>query len=59
MAQESMETNGEHSEGFQKLIDYGINSQVAEELDKLYQSGMNLFHIFIIKYSTGTVLENI
>ena len=29
----------EHTEDYQKLIDYGINAKVATELDKIYKSG--------------------
>jgi hypothetical protein len=32
-------SNYEPSEDYQKLIDYGINVKVAEELDGIYQSG--------------------
>ena len=29
----------EHSEDYQKLVEYGIDSKVAESLDEIYQSG--------------------
>lgn len=35
---ESVE-NGNHTEDYQKLIDYGINAKVADELDVIYKSG--------------------
>ena len=40
-AQESIE-NGEHTEDHQKLLDYGINSKVADELDVIYKAGILL-----------------
>ncbi|XP_013416723.1 heterogeneous nuclear ribonucleoprotein Q [Lingula anatina] len=38
--EEPMETQEpvEHGEGYQKLVDYGIDQKVAEELDKVYQT---------------------
>lgn len=41
-AMEPMDTqdNSEHTEDYQKLIDYGIDSKVADELDKIYKSGL-------------------
>lgn len=32
----------EHTEDYQKLIDYGINAKVANELDKIYKSGESI-----------------
>ena len=32
---------GDHTEDYQKLVDYGINEKVASELDKIYKSGEN------------------
>ena len=37
-ATETMETE-EHTEDYQKLVDYGISEKVANELDKIYRSG--------------------
>ena len=45
MAEEGVETtetveNGEHTEDHQKLLDYGINPKVADELDVIYKAGI-------------------
>ncbi|ELU17586.1 hypothetical protein CAPTEDRAFT_178834 [Capitella teleta] len=34
------EENHEHTEDYDKLIEYGINAKVAEELDDIYKSGI-------------------
>lgn len=35
-----MSTNGDVSEDHQKLVDYGIDTKVAHELDSIYQAGI-------------------
>jgi heterogeneous nuclear ribonucleoprotein Q len=35
-----MSTNGDVTEDYQKLLDYGIDATVATELDSIYQAGI-------------------
>ena len=37
--QEPQETNGDHTEDYEKLVNYGIDSKVAAELEVIYKSG--------------------
>lgn len=38
--QEPQETNGDHTEDYEKLVNYGIDSKVAAELEVIYKSGL-------------------
>ena len=40
--EEECEQTSEHSEDYQKLVDYGIDLKVAAELDNIYKSGKTL-----------------
>ena len=40
MAQNGEVSNGDHTEDYQKVVDYGINPTVAEELDTIFKAGI-------------------
>ena len=46
---EPMETqeSEDHTEDYSKLIEYGINEKVAQELDRIYKSGEHRYNVRI------------
>ena len=38
-ADDDMDFTGEHGDDYRALVDYGINTKVANELEKIYNSG--------------------
>jgi len=38
VSDESMDQSGEHTEDYQKLLDYGLNEKVASKLDEIYKT---------------------